>query len=64
MCKTWRVGGVTFFGQHFRKQVGCPIPRALGAGDSAKFSTISLASGFFHSQTESTPNNVNVVVVF
>ena len=32
----------------------CPTPRALDAGESARFTSIFLASSFFCSQAEST----------
>ena len=47
MCKTWRVGGVTFFGRRFGKQAGCPTKRAPDAGDSGAIPSIFLRLNIF-----------------
>ncbi len=49
MCKTWRMGGVTFFGRRFGKQTGYPTQCALDAGDSAAISSSFLRLSLFRS---------------
>jgi len=49
-----QVGGVVFLGKGSGQRAGCLTKRAADLWDSARFSSIFLASGFSCSQTEST----------